>query len=338
MTTTNPPAGRVQRMIGEFRQGMEAEEAVQMADMARTWLEIERRLQAQMELLAREAADLRAASQPVTRAQLYRMKRYRDLLGQAQAETLKYQKWAAAEIAARQAEMAKLGVVQSQALIRESYLEAGKVAARFNLLPVEAVEAMIGFAGNGTPLNDLLMADYPDTIERLTGTLIRATAQGINPRETARLMARDMSGNLQRALTISRTEQIRAYRTAATSQMKESGVVDGWIWRAALQDNTCLACLAMDGTEHELDEELDDHPNGRCFKQPRIKGLEPLAAQSGADWFAAQSEETQRGMMGDKRFEGWQQGQIEFSQLATVKHSDEWGSYVSVAPLEALIP
>jgi hypothetical protein len=101
--------------------------------------------------------------------------------------------------------------------------------------------------------------------------------------------------------------------------------------------HNCLACLAMDGTEYGLEEELDDHPAGRCFRQPIIKGLEPLSAQSGADWFAEQSEEVQRGMMGDQRFEAWQQGQFEFGQLAQVAHSDEWGNSVQVAPLEAVI-
>jgi hypothetical protein len=324
-------------LIELFRQQMEAEEASQMADMANAWLDVERRLLAQMELLAREVADLRANNQTISRSKLYKLDRYRELLGQAQAETQKYQNWAASEIAARQVEMAKLGVVQSQTLIRESYLEAGQVVARFNLLPVEAINTMIGFAGNGTPLHELLMAAYPDAIDRLTGTLIKATAQGINPRETARQMARDMSGNLQRSLTIARTEQIRAYRSAATQQMRESGVVEGWIWRCALQEGTCMACLAMDGTEYGLEEELDDHPNGRCYRQPIVKGLTPLSAQSGADWFANQSEEMQRGMMGDQRFEAWQQGQFEFGQLAQVAHSEEWGNSVQVAPLEAVI-
>jgi len=329
--------GRVQRLIEQYRQRVEAEDAAQMQELARRWLQVERQLEAAIELLAREAADLRAQGKPVSRLTLYQMERYRDLLGQARAETLKYQRWAAQEITSRQWAMAQRGVTESQALIRETYLEAGAAVARFNLLPVEAIQAMIGYAGNRTPLLDMLSASYPESVERLTEILIDSTARGINPRQTARSMAEAMSGNLQRALTISRTEQLRAYRTAATQQMRESGVVDGWIWRCALQERTCLACLAMDGTEHSLDEELDDHPNGRCYRQPMVRGLARLDMTSGMAWFETQSAEMQRGMMGDRLYEAYAQGQITFSDLAETRHSEEWGTTVGVRSLEAIL-
>jgi len=150
-------------------------------------------------------------------------------------------------------------------------------------------------------------------------------------------MLNDMAANLNRALTIARTEQLRAYRTAATEQMKASGVVEGWIWRSALQDRTCLACLAMDGQQFSLDEELTDHPNGRCFKQPIIKGLTPIAAKSGAEWFSQQSEETQRAMMGPKRYEAWKAGAFEFIELARRSESDVWGPSVRVAGIEEIL-
>jgi SPP1 gp7 family putative phage head morphogenesis protein len=336
MAATNQQPGRVQQALEEFRRQVLKQEALQMREMAQRWLEVTNRLEAQIQALAFEAVALRAKGQSLSRSKLYQMERYRDLLAQARAESTKYQAWAADLIAAKQRELAKLGIESTQALIRASYLEAGAAAVNFNLLPVEAIEAMIGYATNGSPLYDLLVAGYPDSIEALTQSLISAIARGANPRQTAREMAKAMDGELQRALVIARTEQLRAFRTAATEQMKASGVVEGWIWRSALQDRTCLACLAMDGTEHTLDEELDDHPNGRCFKQPIVTGLTPVQAQSGADWFAQQPAELQRTMMGDQRFEAWQQGQIQFSDLVTRKHSEEWGSHVAVAPLEAL--
>jgi SPP1 gp7 family putative phage head morphogenesis protein len=330
--------GRVQRVIEDYRRQVMAQDAAQMTVLARRWLVVERGLEAQLEALAREAADLRAKGTPVTAQRLYQMERYRNLLAQARSETLKYQKWAAELITGEQRDLARLGIESSRAMIRESYLEAGKAVARFNWLPVEAVESMIGYAGNGAPLYDLLIESYPDTIEELTKTLIRSTAQGINPRQTAKAMAEAMSGNLQRSLVIARTEQLRAFRNAATIQMRESGVVEGWIWRSAKQDRTCLACLAMDGTVYDLNEELDDHPNGRCFKQPLIQGLKPIETQSSADWFNGLDEETQQSMMGEVRYEAWKQGQFRFEDLAIRRSSEEWGSHVAVAPLEALLP
>lgn len=336
MTKLRPRPGRVQAVLEEYRALVLAQDAETMEELARRWLQVERRLEAQFRALTLEIAELRQNQEPVSLSKLFQMERYRDLLAQALAETRAYARWAEGMIAERQRVMAGMGIESTQALIRESYLEAGKAVARYNLLPVEAVEAMIGFAGNGSPLYDLFMESYPDSIDALNQALITATARGENPRRTAQMMAEAMRGNLQRALVVSRTEQLRAFREAATLQMKESGVVEGWIWRSAKQERTCLACLAMDGTVHELDEELDDHPNGRCFKQPIIKGLKPVEVQSSRAWFEDQVEEVQRAMMGAERFEAWQAGQFEFGDLAQRRENDEWGSHVRVATLDEL--
>jgi len=328
--------GRLQILMEEFRRQMMIGDTAQQLYMAQRWLQVEAALEGAMAALALEAAELKAAGKPVSQSAIYEMERYRRLLGQARIETIRYQKWATKEIEGRQGELARLGIQHSQKLIRASYMEAGKAVARFDLLPVEAVEAMIGYASNGKPLYDLLFRSYPDTIEGLTDILIESTAKGVNPRQTAKLMAKEMAGNLQRSLTVARTEQLRAYRRASTEQMKESGVVEGWIWRSAMQSTTCLVCIAMDGTEHDLEEELDDHPNGRCFKQPKIKGLAPVEARSSEDWFRSQTEERQVSMMGDRLFEAWKEGRVGFGDLAGRVDSEEWGSHVHVKSLEEL--
>ena len=325
--------GRLQILMEEFQRRMMLGDAAQQLEMAQRWLRVEAALEATIELVAKEAREMATAGNPVNRAALYELRRYRILLGQAKSETQKYQRWAAESIGERQGQLVGMGAKDARNLIRASYMEAGATVARFDYLPKEAVEAMIGYASNGTPLYDLLIKSYPDSIDGLTEALIEATAKGINPRQTAKLMEKEMAGNLQRSLTVARTEQLRAYRRAGTEQMKASGVVDGWIWRSAMQSTTCLACIAMDGTEHDLDEELDDHPNGRCFKQPKISGLEPVEARSSEDWFRSQTEERQTEMMGDKLFEAWKEGQVGFGDLAGVVQSEEWGSHVHVKSL-----
>jgi len=336
MVTGRPQPGRVQVLMEEFRRQMMLGDVAQQLMMAQRWLQVEAALEGVIAILAQEAADLAAAGKPVSRSALYELKRYRNLLGQAKSETQKYQRWTAGNITERQGNLARMGMVHARNMIRASYLEAGKAVAKFDLLPVEAVETMIGYASNGTPLYDLLIKSYPDSIDGLTDALIEATAKGINPRLTAKLMEKEMAGNLQRALTVARTEQLRAYRKASTEQMKASGVVEGWIWRSAMQTTTCLGCIAMDGTEHDLDEELDDHPNGRCFKQPKIIGLAPVETRSSEDWFRSQPEERQAEMMGDRLFEAWKEGQVGFADLATRVDSEEWGSHVHMASLEEI--
>jgi len=329
---------RIEDLLAAYRKRILLEEGKQMARMAERWYAIERRLWGSYLSLAKELEEAQALGQTVSAARLYQMERYRALLGQSMMETQKYQKWSAGLIERRQAELAEMGVKNAQELIAASYKEAGSVAGMFNKLPVRAIEMMAGYASNGTPLYDLLIESYPDVIEQLTEALIDATVMGINPQKTARLMADKMAGNLQRALTVARTEQLRAYRRASTEQYKESGVVEGWYWRCAKQTRTCMACLAMDDgvTVHDLDEDLNDHPNGRCFKQPAIIGLKPGKMQSGKDFFESLDEEKQRKMMGDEAFEAWKEGQFGFEEMAARKTSEEWGTHVVRASLKEI--
>lgn len=322
-----------EQVIEEFRRRVLAREAETMREMARRWLEVENAIAARMQLLADQVARMRADGEAISTAKIMRLENYRALLAQAKAEVARYNLWAAGEIERMQRELAALGIEQAAASIRAAYLDYGQIGAYFDILPVEAINAMIGWAGDGTPLYKLLMQDYADNILDLTQTLINSTAMGVNPRETARLMAQAMNGNLDRALTIARSEQLRVYRQASREQMQASGVVEGYIRRCALSDRTCLACFALDGTEYETDELMEVHPSDRCFMQPKIKGLDPVGAETGEQWFNRQSEETQREMMGDAKYDAWKAGKFGFRDMAKTYNDPTWGPSVRVASL-----
>lgn len=328
----------IERAIEEFRNRILLQEADQMREMARRWLEVEYSLEAQIGLLASELAEMRVAGQNVSQWKLVRMERYQKLLAQAKGEVNRYANWGADLIVERQARMLELGLEGSRATIRAAYMDAGQVVGGyFDLLPVEAVEYAIGYAGNGTPLGNLLKKDYPETAMKLTQALIDGTAMGRNPRVTARAMLDAMSGNLDRALTIARSEQIRAYREASRQQMIASGVVEGYIRRAALNPRTCMACLALDGTVYPTDELMEVHPNDRCFMQPMIKGLAPVQTQSGAEWFNQQDAATQQEMLGGQYYEAWISGAFNIKDLASSYVDPDWGPSVNVTPLSELI-
>jgi hypothetical protein len=221
--------------------------------------------------------------------------------------------------------------------IKASYLEAGKIGAYFDKIPVEAVNAMIGYAGDGTPLTKLLQSKYPETAMQITQALINSTALGVNPRVTARNMVDAMAGDLQHALVTARTEQIRSFREASRQQMIESGVVEGYIRRCKLRETTCAACFALDGTEYPTDHIIESHPQCGCFMQPMVKGLEPIKVTSGEEWFNLQTEDVQRGIMGSSYYDAWKSGQFEFRQMASTHVDDTWGPTVRVTPLSELI-
>ena len=332
-----PVSSLLEDTLERARLRILSEEASQMEYMAKQWLEVESNLNARISVLLQKISTQQAAGETISAARLYKLDEYRTLVAQARAEVLKYQEFAAKTIAEKQTLLVKQGIQDAREEIQARYMDAGVVGAYFDILPAQAVDIMIGMAGDGTPLARLLMKDYPATMLEMTQALIDATATGQNPRETARLMLDAMAGNLDRALTIARTEQLRAYRTASLQQMKDSGVVKGYVRRCALQDNTCMACIALDGQEYPTDHMMETHPNCRCFMEPMLEGLGSTAPEDGSKWFARQPEEVQREMMGNTKYEAYRDGKFELNQMAATGRDPEWGPTVRVASLGDLL-
>ncbi len=108
----------------------------------------------------------------------------------------------------------------------------------------------------------------------------------------------------------------------------------------------------MHGTEHSLDETLDEHPNGRCSMIPKTKSwadiLGPLGIdtsdipdtspdiQSGSDWFDGQSEATQRAILGPK-YEAWSNGDFTLDDVVGHASDPVWGSSIYEKPLKELV-
>jgi len=343
----DPGEPLVVRVMRKFASQLLAREGVQMDEMARRWLSVERSLQEQMDGLAREIADLRAAGETVSRAKLARMARYRSLLAQAQGEIGRYIDYADRTITARQLSFAEMGLNDSARAIEASY-QMNYLEASFNRLPVEAVERMAGLAGDGSPLRTLLRQAWPEAADGMTTQLVNAIALGKNPRVTAKAMADGLANGLNRCLTIARTEQLRAYRDATRAQYQQSGVVRGYKRIAAHQSRTCMACLLADGKvvtvsgelgegAYSLDQHFQMHPQCRCTMVPVVIGMPEIQYRTGLDWFRALPESQQRLQMGDKYFAAWKDGVFDLPQLVGVKRDATWGDSLHVRSLKDLM-
>ena len=326
------------RVMREFKRALLTREAARVNRLVRAWMRLDRALEADIEALAEEIALERAAGQEPSEGKLLRKECYVRLLAQVRAEIARYEGAAERLIRDGQAEMVRLGVGHAQAVIRAGYETAG-VRGHFDRLPVEAVEYMVGSTADGGPLFGVLerRALAPDAVEGLTEALIDATARGWNPRKSARAMQDGLAQGLQKALVIARTEQLRVYRVATDAQYRASGVVQGKRRLATRDTRTCLACLAMDGEYIPLDKPMYDHPQGRCTAVPILDGLPDVDWQRGPEWFASLSSETQRAMMGPKRYAAWRQGDFAFRDLATVTEDPVWGSGLRVTPAYRLV-
>jgi len=73
-----------------------------------------------------------------------------------------------------------------------------------------------------------------------------------------------------------------------------------------------------------------------CTAIPEVEGVPALSWQYGPQWFAAQSVERQRAMMGAGRYELWSEGKFDFSDLVTPTWDDTWGRGLAVTPVTRL--
>lgn len=221
------------------------------------------------------------------------------------------------------------------------------VEVPFDVLPVAALQELVGFASDGSPLRDLFGEISGSVADGVTDTFVSSIAAGYNSRVTARLLRQAFGVGLRRALTIARTETIRAYTEAThRNYLNNRDVVEAWVWCSALDSRTCPACWAMHGSIHPLDERLFDHPNGRCSQLPRLVPWARLGynvpdrrpkVATGAEVFATLTPNEQRQILGPVAFAAFRDGIVSLEQFAAIRHSDDWGDSVQRESLTALI-
>ena len=295
------------------------------------WIRLERELAK----LTAQIQEARARGEIVNQFWLVRQERYFALLQQVGAEMSKFADVAETTITRQQESAAKAGLRDSVALM-DAVAERAGVRTAFNKLPVAAVENLVGTLGNGSPLRTLL-----DQIPRagrqiVEQSLIEGIALGRNPRAIARQIEAGLEGNKVRALTIARTETLRAYRQASIqSYQANADTVTGYYWRSSRSRRSCAACTALDGIFFPLTQPMRPHVRCRCVMIPGIKGVE---VDRGVDWFKKQPADVRRSILGtNKAFEAVQTGQIKLEDLVGLQRGGQWGdSYVQISVKRAL--
>jgi hypothetical protein len=304
-----------------------------MKNMAQRWLLIEKSLEKDILILSNEMLLRSKNGETITSQMVWKNDRYKIIKSQMDTQIAKYNKdFAVDRIAKSQELAASLGIDSAQSAIFSSY--PSPLSAAFNRINLSAVESMIGFAGDGSPLSKLLRNDYGDAANGFMDALINGLAKGDGANAIARNMANGMGMGLDRALLIARTETQRAYRTGSLTQYRESGVVTGF-YRLVLKFGACVACLAEDGQHYELAEEFSDHPRGRCTIIPAIRGMDAPEWEKGTDWFDNQPEAKQREILGNARYEMYKNG-TPLKAFGHTVHSDVWGDSPQVIPLKDL--
>jgi len=223
-----------------------------------------------------------------------------------------------------------------------------KIMATWQELPTAAIENLLGFLADDSPLRLSMREQMGEALAgQVEKQLVTGLGLGRNPRAIAKIIRDELGQGLTWSLRTARTANLYAYREASrASYAANNHVVKGWIWRAKLDEVTCLSCVVQDGTVHKLDERLNDHHNGRCWMEPQVKSYKELGLdiaepqrperQTGADWFGGLDAATQQTMMGQARFEAWQNGEFDLTDLSQTRTDPVWGEMRVEASLRAL--
>lgn len=328
-------------VASQYRAALLRQERAAATELVKAYAEVWQTLKRRIASLADEIAQARQAGQMVNQSWLLQFNRLSSLQRQIETELRRFIAFADPLIAGQQ--RAAIGLAQSHAeqLLLFNYQNApadatAAVTGLFNRLPVAATQSLIGFAGNGSPLRVLLDALGEDASARVRSTLIEAVALGYGPKRIVSDVRDALGGNLSRALTIARTETIRAYREATHLGYEANrDILTGWVWAAKLDATTCLLCLAMHGSEHKADGRLESHPNCRCVMVPKTRswaelGFEGIAdtspqIETGEAWFARQDHATQKKILGLEAYRAFRAGHLQLADFIGRKRQSEWG-------------
>ena len=336
-TDPNPTGSVVVQRMREFSADLNARDADTILQMGKRWIQLEDALEANISLLVMQLQELQAAGQVFNIQDVYRLQRYQKLLAQMQVEMTSYNTWAAVYIAENQQKMAVLGINNAAEAITLSFFEAGLGAGVFfDKLPVQAIELMIGNAGKGGPVYTLLQKAYPLAVDQMTDALISNIAMGMGPGVAAKAMMNGITGSLNHALTVARTEQLRVYREASRQQYEASGSLRGYKRFASKSGNTCALCLALDGEVYPTSELMSVHPNDRCIMIPLVKGVAEPEWELGSEWLKKQDPAIQQQILGPGALDLWNKGDIDLIDLVNKTEHPIWGPSLNRVPLRDL--
>ena len=318
------------------RADAEAVERIARA-YAMTYTRVESHQQAlidQVELLQKQG-ELTAQAVKRTRA-------YQNLINAIDDELTGYSSYLRTEIATEATESASRGWLSGRTLL------IGALALALSIEPKDVPKDAL----KGDMTLDFL-AQYLDPngalFARINGLsayhgaqiangILEKVALGQNPMTIGKWITDAYGIGLTDSMRMMRTTQLYSYRQSNSAlQLANADVLHGSVWCAELDGLTCMSCVALHGQVFEAGAIADDHHNGRCAMLPWVKGEPNPIEQSGIDWFNGQSEATQRSMMGNSKYDAWQEGKFNLDQLSSTYQDEVFGNMRGETPLHKLL-
>jgi hypothetical protein len=318
----------------EQRAALEAQDAEYIARLVDAYKTIYSRLQGDIDALMLAIEKVGATSS----GQVVRLSQYKRLMEDIERELVKYAGYVEVEIGAAARASMTMASADTKALMTQLLAETGIGADAIKILWPAAIEKLLGYLEPEGALFKKLGGLPGYTAKQVSDAIIAGVGVGKNPLTIADMITDKFGMALTDSMRMMRTVQLYSYREASRANyISNSDVVRGWVWYAEMDESTCMSCIAMHGTFHELDETLDDHHNGRCCMLPVTYTMDNPVDKTGEEWFNEQSEATQQNMMGKEKFDLWQADGFKFNELSRTGEDEVYGQMRTETPLWELL-
>ena len=370
------PTGTIDEITALFQSRIVRNERRAASEMVRVYVEGWKRVRVKLERLQTEYDRTVERGETVDLSWIYQNSRFSDMQELIGKELSHFSQFAGNKISEEQARVIRESLEFSRdAMILQlgpEYDVPGIL--RVKSLPTKAIEAMVGVNQSGSPLRALFEGIKLTGAQKASDALIEGMMLGYNPRKIAPMIRDALGVQLSRALTISRTEIMRAQRMATEANYQANAdIVKGWRWQAEV-NGACPVCLAMHGTEHPLTEKMSSHPNCRCCQTPLTLSWEEIGEQFGMNfsgvekagpsfeeiakkykmtpeqiaryqtrnmigeaYFETLSMEEQRKVLGPAKWLAWKDGKFAFGDIVKPTFNATWGEGKGVASLADLM-
>ncbi len=213
----------------------------------------------------------------------------------------------------------------------------GQIGVQWNTPDPAAVANVVDYTANPTWQN-LLGDTSKELLDNAQDIIIRGVANGHNPR----LIAEELGLAIQdlpayRAEQIMRTLQLMSYRGAtAAYQAANADIIDKVIRIETLDDRTCVECWALHGTELEVGEIPEEHPNGRAVGVAVVKGFS-RSVEPGVVQFERLDDARKAAILGPAAFAAYQDGKVTLQDFVEHYTDPVFGGMIRAASLKGLL-
>jgi hypothetical protein len=227
--------------------------------------------------------------------------------------------------------------------------QLAQIGIRWNVPRPDQIARLVAYS-QSPAWGELLNQYQSDVLGIVTNQAIVGIVNGWSPLRIAREIRRKTEAlPAHQANNLMRTLQLTSSRDAAAiHQQANLAICDQIIRIAALDQRTCLSCVAQHGQviwDSQTDvnapiPRVNDHHSGRCTSVMKVKGR-PLAIVPGPQWFSGLSPErqAQQASFADSpaKYAAYQSGRVTLADFVQPYSDPTFGPMLREASLSGIL-